>query len=78
MPNECIWSPLSFDIYFSMFCENHTCQSLSQNDAMYSRIFENWVYLFRPTYTQTPGYLLYSQKNTKNKILQNYFITQIR
>ena len=33
MLNECIRSRLSFAIYFFMFCENHSCQNLSQNDA---------------------------------------------
>ena len=34
MSDECIWSRLSFSIYFPTFCENHTHQSLSQNDPI--------------------------------------------
>ena len=77
MPNECIWSRLSFDIYFSMFCENHTCQSLSQNDTIYSRIFENWVLFLGQNTPKLQDICNIANKIPKNKKLQNYFITQI-
>ena len=34
MPNERQDRMHSFGIYFSMFFENHSCQNLSQNDAI--------------------------------------------
>ena len=44
MPNECIRSCLSFGIYFSTFCENHTLHNLSPNDAIafFKLIFALW------------------------------------
>ena len=34
MPNERRDQMHPFDIYLFTFCENHTCQNLSQNDAI--------------------------------------------
>ena len=53
MPNERRDRMYLFGIYFSMFCENHIYQNLSQSYAItykleihiYSQIFENWDYI---------------------------------
>ena len=46
MSNECILFGLLFGIDFSTFCENNTCQNLSQNGAIKYKWHNFWYLEF--------------------------------